>query len=204
MIVEGDGKPGLTGRRRPRTAPVDLRDVRRAGAFERRRLDGFATPSSPTHSSEPPLANPRPPGAAIAPTQPIGIIHATAMPHRSPYDLARMLAAVRIAAGLAFAVAPGRAGSLLVGDDARAPGARLFIRAFGARDVLLGSGTRHAIGGRGAVRPWLFACALADAFDAAATLAQFHELPRRRRTLTFAVSLAPALAGAAIARRVKR
>ena len=115
-----------------------------------------------------------------------------------------MLAEVRIAAGVAFAVALGSAGALLVGGDARAPGARLFIRAFGARDVLLGSGARQAIGRGDSVRPWLFACALADAFDAAATLTQFHELPRWRRTLTFAVSLAPAVAGATIARHVDR
>lgn len=113
-----------------------------------------------------------------------------------------MLAVVRIAAGVTFALAPGRAGSLLVGRDARAPGARLFIRAFGARDVLLGAGMRRAAGRRGAVRPWLYACALADTFDAVATLAQFGELPQRRRTLTLAVSLAPAVAGAAVARRL--
>jgi hypothetical protein len=117
------------------------------------------------------------------------------MPHRSPHDLARMLAAVRIAAGVTFALTPARAGSVLVGRDARAPGARLFIRAFGARDVLLGAGTRRALGRRGAVRPWLYACVLADTFDALATLAQFDELPQRRRTLTFAISLAPALGG---------
>jgi hypothetical protein len=52
-----------------------------------------------------------------------GIIHARAMPHRSPHDLARMLAAVRIAAGVTFALTPARAGSVLVGRDARAPGA---------------------------------------------------------------------------------
>lgn len=125
------------------------------------------------------------------------------MPHRSPHDVARMLAAVRIAAGVAFAVAPGRVGSLLIGGDAGSPGARLFIRAFGARDVVLGAGTRQAIESGGAVRSWLFACVLADAFDAGATLAQFDELPRWRRTVTFAVSLAPAVAGAAIARHIQ-
>jgi hypothetical protein len=106
-----------------------------------------------------------------------------------------MLAALRVAAGLTFALAPSRAGSLLVGGDARAPGARLFIRAFGARDVVLGAGTLRALlsnSGDGA-RPWLVACVLADAFDAFATLRQFHELPHGRRTLTLAVSVAPAV-----------
>lgn len=111
-----------------------------------------------------------------------------------------MLAAVRVAAGLTFAIAPRSAGSLLVGGDARAPGARLFIRAFGARDVVLGAGTWRALSSGGAARPWLVACVLADAFDAVATLRQFRELPQGRRTLTLAVSLAPAVAGAAAAR----
>jgi hypothetical protein len=115
-----------------------------------------------------------------------------------------MLAALRVAAGLTFALAPRRAGSLLVGGEARAPGARLFIRAFGARDVVLGAGTWRALSSSGAARSWLAACVLVDAFDAVATLRQFHELPRGRRALTLAVSLAPAMAGAAVARKAIR
>ena len=121
-----------------------------------------------------------------------------------PREFAKMLAAFRVAAGLTFAFAPRSAGSLLVGDDARAPGARLFIRAFGARDVALGAGTFLALSSGRAARPWLAAGVLADAFDAVATLRQFHELPRGRRTLTLAVSLAPAVAGSALVRGATR
>lgn len=46
-----------------------------------------------------------------------------------------------------------RAGSVLVGRDARASGARLFIRAFGARDVLLGAGTQRGLVDRNALPP---------------------------------------------------
>lgn len=115
-----------------------------------------------------------------------------------------MLAALRVAAGLSFTLAPRSAGSLLVGGDARAPGARLFIRAFGVRDVVLGAGTWHSLSSSGSAGLWLGACVLANAFDAAATLRQFDELPRGLRTLTLAVSLAPAVAGAAVVWSAKR
>jgi hypothetical protein len=113
-----------------------------------------------------------------------------------------MLAAVRVAAGLSFAIAPRLSGSLLVGGDAETAGARVFIRAFGARDVLLGAGTWRANSSGGAAKAWqwLGACVLADAFDAVAVLRHFHALPPRRRTLALILSLAPVLAGAHIAR----
>jgi hypothetical protein len=84
-------------------------------------------------------------------------------------------------------------GRLLIAHDADRAGARLFIRAFGARDILLGVGAMTA-GRRGeSPRPWLLAAGLADAFDAAATATTYRRLPRQGRALTFAVSLAPAL-----------
>jgi hypothetical protein len=114
-------------------------------------------------------------------------------------DLAGCLAAARVAAGLAFVATPRRAGGLLVAADAEAPGARLFIAAFGARDVLLGTGTlAAAVRGR-PTRPWLGACVAADAFDAAATLRAWSELPAGRRPLTLAVSALPAAIGVAVA-----
>jgi hypothetical protein len=123
------------------------------------------------------------------------------MRSRSPRELTQMLAAVRVAAGLSFAVAPRLAGSLLVGGDAGTAGARLFIRAFGARDILLGVGTWRAAHSDGdTARPWLGACILADTFDAVAVLRHFHALPARRRTFALVLSLVPALAGADIAR----
>jgi hypothetical protein len=112
-----------------------------------------------------------------------------------PVGLARYVGAARIAAGLAFVAAPRRVGGLLVGGDAEAPGARLFIVAFGARDVLLGAGTLRAATRRQPIRPWLASCAAADAFDAVATLRSFHDLPPGRRVLTFVISLIPGMAG---------
>jgi hypothetical protein len=112
----------------------------------------------------------------------------------------RGVAAARIAAGLTFAVAPGRIGGLLVGSDADAPGAQLFIAAFGARDLLLGTGTLAALARERRARSWVAACAAADAFDAAATLRSWAALPKRRRALTLAVSAIPAVLEAALAR----
>ena len=79
-----------------------------------------------------------------------------------------------------------------------------FIRAFGARDVVLGAGTWHALSNSGSGGLWFGACVLAEAFDSATTLRQFDELPRGRRKLTLAVSLAPAVAGAAVVWSAKR
>jgi len=64
---------------------------------------------------------------------------------RDAAQLARIAAAARIVAGAALAAAPRRLGGLLVGRDADTAGARLFTAAFGARDVLLGTGTLHAL-----------------------------------------------------------
>jgi hypothetical protein len=117
-------------------------------------------------------------------------------------EVTRCVVAARVAAGLAFAAAPGRAGGLLIASDADTPGARLFIAAFGARDVLLGAGALPALASGRPARRWLAACVAADGFDAAATLQRFGELPRRRRALTFAVSALPAALGAALAWRL--
>lgn len=121
---------------------------------------------------------------------------------RSARDQARALALARVAAGLLFAAAPRQAGGLLVGPAAGRPGAGLFVRAFGARDALLGAGVLRALGAGDPVRPWVAACSAADAFDAAATLAAYGELAGTRRALTFAVSLAPAVAGGLVAARL--
>ena len=107
--------------------------------------------------------------------------------------LVRVVAGLRLASGLVFAAAPRAAGGLLAGGDVASPGAELFVRAFGARDVLLGLGAWRALRAGLPWRPWLAACAAADAFDAAATLAGYRRLPAGRRALTLAVSLAPAL-----------
>lgn len=118
--------------------------------------------------------------------------------------LATLAGASRMVAGLAFVPAAGPLGRLLIGEDADRPGAELFIRAFGARDALLGAGVVLARRDKRAQRIWLASCALADAFDAAATLAGYGRLPPRRRGLALAVSVVPALVNLSLAARLVR
>ncbi len=119
----------------------------------------------------------------------------------SPEQLTKLLGGARVASGVAFIATSGRLGRLLVDRDADSPGAQLFIRAFGARDALLGAGTLLATRSHSA-RSWLIACGLADAFDAAATAAGYRRLPSKRRALVFTVSAIPALLNLGTARRL--
>jgi hypothetical protein len=123
---------------------------------------------------------------------------------RESADLARYVAAVRAIAGVGFVAAPGRLGGLLIGSHAEAPGARLFIAAFGARDVLLAAGTLRALRAENQqpAKWWMASCAAADAFDTAATIRCFAQLPPRRRVLTLVVSAVPAAAGGWLASRL--
>lgn len=104
-----------------------------------------------------------------------------------------------MSAGTAFAVAPAQAGSVLVGSDAKTPGARLFVAAFGVRDVLLGAGALRAVLARQSTRPWFIACAIADAADAGLVLLSYRNLPAGRRLLALGVSAAPAALNAWLA-----
>jgi hypothetical protein len=110
----------------------------------------------------------------------------------SPSQIAGVLAIARMSAGAAFAVAPDRVGYLLVGSDIERPGASLFVAAFGVRDFLLGAGALSAVLDEQSTRPWLVACALADAADAGLVLLGYRNLPAERRLLALGVSAAPA------------
>ena len=120
----------------------------------------------------------------------------------TPEELAKILGGARIASGVAFIAMSRPLGHLLIGEDAYGAGAQLFIRAFGARDALLGAGTLLAMRSKRPGRPWLIAAGLADAFDAAATAAAYQQLPLRRRALTFAVSAIPAVLNLSTAGRL--
>jgi hypothetical protein len=120
----------------------------------------------------------------------------------SPEQLAKALGGARVASGIAFVALSEPLGHLLIGSQADSAGAQLYIRAFGARDALLGSGALLATRRQRTARPWLIAAGLADAFDAAATAVAYRRLPPRRRALTFTVSLIPALLNLGTARRL--
>lgn len=111
-----------------------------------------------------------------------------------PRDIAVAIARGRIALGAAALAAPGLAGRAMLGRDGSRPGAQLFARMIGGRDIALGLGVVIALDRGAPVRGWLEASALADGVDLAGSLLAGDEIPRA--TLTGTVILA---AGAALA-----
>ncbi len=86
------------------------------------------------------------------------------------HTAARALAAGRVLIGATMFAAPELAAAPWVGDDARTSGARVVVRALGARDAALGAGTLLAAGERAQLRRWLLASTACDAADFLATL----------------------------------
>jgi hypothetical protein len=103
-------------------------------------------------------------------------------------------ALVRVVAGAAFVAAPGLVARAWVGDDAKAPAAGALAQALGVRDALIGAGALLALGSGRPVRPWLQAGAVADAADAAITLARFGALQRVGRFAVAGVAAVSAVA----------
>ena len=110
-----------------------------------------------------------------------------------------MFAAGRVLIGATLFVAPDRAAAPWVGDDARTEGARVIVRALGARDAALGAGTLAAAGDAAQLRRWLLASSASDAADFVATLAG----PRSpARTAVLALAAVAAASGVALAASV--
>jgi hypothetical protein len=103
----------------------------------------------------------------------------------------RMLATGRVLIGAALFAAPDLVAAPWVGDDARTEGARVVVRALGARDAALGAGTLAAGGDGAALRRWLLASSASDAADFVATLAG-PRTPARTAVLGLAASAAVA------------
>jgi hypothetical protein len=93
----------------------------------------------------------------------------------------KLLGAVRVGVGAALVAAPGFAGRIWVGPNADGPGTKVFARAIGARDVLLGLRTFAALRDGESPARWLQLGFAADAADAAATLVAFKSLTPARR-----------------------
>ena len=102
---------------------------------------------------------------------------------------AAVLAASRTALGVAAITRPELPARPWVGETAGLPTTRVFARALGGRDLGLGLGALGTLALRDQVaRSWLAAGGLADAVDAAATVAAWSWLPRRRRWLVLAAT----------------
>lgn len=107
------------------------------------------------------------------------------------------LAAARIAYGAALALAPVKTTSAWLGDDAGRPGAKVALRALGAREIALHSGALAAALAGWPVRPWLLASIGGDCSDIAATFAGRGGLPDGAAVKTLAVAGASAALTAA-------
>jgi hypothetical protein len=108
---------------------------------------------------------------------------------------ARAIAAGRVVVGTSLCVAP-RLAAQWAGDEARASGVGVIVRALGARDAALGIGTLLSSHDPGQLRRWLVASSACDAADFAATLAG----PRSpARTFVLATAAAATVAGLAAA-----
>ena len=105
---------------------------------------------------------------------------------------ARMIAGGRVLIGTVLFAAPDLIAASWIGDDARTGGARVVVRALGARDAALGAGTLAAAGDGAELRRWLLASSASDAADFVATLAG----PRTpARTAVLGLSATAAVAG---------
>jgi hypothetical protein len=111
-------------------------------------------------------------------------------------DLALSHARGRMVVGAALVLAPGLAGRLWIGDDARRPAVKVFARALGVRDLALGLGVVIALDRGAPVRGWLEAGALADLVDLAATLCAGDAIPKQaRRSVVVVAAGSAAIAG---------
>jgi hypothetical protein len=110
-----------------------------------------------------------------------------------------MLAAGRVLIGVTMFAAPDLVAAPWVGEDARRAGARVVVRALGARDAALGVGTLVAAGDAAQLRRWLLASSASDAADFVATLSG----PRSpARTVVLAFAAAATVTGALAAASV--
>jgi hypothetical protein len=111
--------------------------------------------------------------------------------------LATALSLNRIGFGLAYVLAPARAGRGWIGRAARDPATQFFVRGHGARDVALGAGALVTLVPRQtpAARLCLAGQAIADGSDAVATMRARRRLPRKG----FRFAMAMASVSAAIA-----
>ncbi|MFL6073133.1 MAG: hypothetical protein ACJ73S_07010 [Mycobacteriales bacterium] len=102
---------------------------------------------------------------------------------------AALLTTTRTALGVLAVAAPRVPARPWVGPDADHPAAELFGRAMGGRDLALGLGGLGSLAGPpAATARWLTYGGVADAVDAAVTVAAWRRLPRAGRLLVTAAA----------------
>ena len=107
-------------------------------------------------------------------------------------DVARVLAAGRIAIGGGLLVAPRLSLGMWIGRPAADGAAAPVARALGAREVLLGAMALHTLERPQVAVRWLRSLAACDAVDLAATLAAGRSLPLHGRVLIVGMASAGA------------
>ncbi len=112
---------------------------------------------------------------------------------------AQVLAAGRVAVGLALIAVPGRIGASWIGPEAAGAGTQVFARALGARDVALGAGALWALRQGDPARRWLAWGAAVDAVDFGATLGA-SGIPARGKFVTAAIAGGALAAGVRLSR----
>src|SRR3712207_8128878 len=96
----------------------------------------------------------------------------------APRAVARLIAAVRIGAGVTLLAAPGLVTRPWIGAHAGFAGTRVMVRGLGIRDAIMGGIQLHTVDHPQVGPRWVATGALADAVDGLATLAARRDLPR--------------------------
>lgn len=107
-------------------------------------------------------------------------------------DVARVLAAGRIAIGAMLLAAPRLSLGMWIGRSAASPSVGPVGRALGAREVLLGAMALHTLDRPQVAARWLRMLAACDAVDLGATIAARRALPGYGRALIVALASAGA------------
>jgi hypothetical protein len=109
--------------------------------------------------------------------------------HERARRYAALLTTARTALGVLAVTAPRVPARPWLGRDAEHPAAVLFGRAMGGRDLALGLGGLGSLAGPpGGTARWLTYGGVADAVDAAVTVAAWRRLPRTGRLLVTAAA----------------
>jgi hypothetical protein len=98
------------------------------------------------------------------------------------------VAALRIAYGVALAVAPARTTRSWLGEDGSRAATGVALRALGAREIVLHAGAVAAALRGAPVRPWLVASMGGDCSDVLATFGAGRHLPDGAPVKTLAVA----------------
>ncbi len=109
----------------------------------------------------------------------------------------RLIAAGRIAIGIAMLLTPRRTAGGWLGDGTMSGRVSLLARAFGAREVAIGAGTLRALSSGEPARPWVIAGIVSDGLDAVASLAAAPQIGFGRALVNGAVASSATAAGIA-------